>query len=229
MLARVLLLMFLALPLPALAQLRWQEGRHYLRLPNPQTAETRAGKVEVAEVFSYGCIYCNGAQAEIEKLKASLPPDAYMTYVHASFVPSEAWPMFQRAYYTAMALGIAEANHRSMFAAVWDTGEIRLIDKPSGRIHVPLPTIQDAARFYARVAKVKEADFLNASKSFGVDAQIKRADALIAAWRVGGTPTLVVNGRYVINNDVVKSWSEIQNVVAFLVTQERQRMKSAKP
>jgi protein dithiol oxidoreductase (disulfide-forming) len=229
MLARALLLIALALPLPALAQLRWQEGKHYLKLPAQQTAETRPGKIEVAEVFSYACIHCNQSQADVEKLKASLPPDAYMAYVHASFVPNMAWPMFQRAYYTARTMGIAEANHRNMFAAIWDSGEIPLADKATGRIRNPLPTIQEAARFYARVGKVKEADFLNTAKSFGVESQVKRADQLVAAWRVGGTPSIVVNGLYVINNDVVTSWSDIQSVVAFLITQERERMKKAKP
>jgi protein dithiol oxidoreductase (disulfide-forming) len=227
MLGRALLLIALTLPLPALAQLRWEEGKHYLKVTNPQTAETVVGKIEVAEVFSYACNHCNEAQANVEKLKASLPADAYMTYVHASFVPATAWPMFQRAYYTALSMGIAAPNHRNMFVAVWDTGEIPLVDKATGRIHNPLPTIQQAARFYARVGKVKEADFLSAAQSFGVESQIKRADALIAAWRVGGTPTIVVNGRYVINNDIVKSWNDTQSVVAFLITQERQRMKTA--
>ncbi len=30
---------------------------------------------------------------------------------------------------------------------------------------------------------------------------MKRADALIKPWRVPGTPALVVNGRYLVNND----------------------------
>jgi protein dithiol oxidoreductase (disulfide-forming) len=229
MFGRLLLLITLALPMPALSQLLWLEGKHYITLPAQQTAETRPGKIEVAEVFSYGCSHCNSAQADVEKLKASLPPDAYMTYVHASFVPANAWPMFQRAYYTARAMGIADANHRNMFAAVWDTGEIPLIDKTTGRIHVPLPTLLEAARFYTRVGKVKEADFLNTAKSFGVESQVKRAEQLVAAWRVGGTPSIVVNGRYLINNDVITGWSDIQNIVAFLITQERARIKAPAP
>jgi protein dithiol oxidoreductase (disulfide-forming) len=229
MIRRILLLIALILPLPAMAQLLWIEGKHYLTLPSPQTAETRAGKIEVAEVFSYACRHCNDAQAGVEQLKASLPPDAYMTYVHAAFVPAQAWPMFQRAFYTARAMGIADANHRNMFSAVWNTSEIPLLDKTTGRTHVPLPTLLEAARFYARVGKVKEADFLNTAKSFGVESQVKRAEQLITAWRVGGTPSIVVNGRYLINNDVVTGWSDIQNIVAFLIVQERARMKTPAP
>ena len=227
---RVLLLIALALPLPAMAQLRWLEGKHYIRLPVPQTAESRPGKIEVAEVFSYGCIHCYRAQADVAKLKTALPADAYMAYVHASFAPAEAWPMYQRAWYAAQTLGIGEAHHQQMFSAVWETGEVLLLDKSTNRVRKPLPTLQEAARFYARVAKVKEADFMKTASSPGVDALVKRADQLVAAWRIGGTPSFVVNGRYLINNEVVSGWSDMQSVIVFLVGQERQRMKAtAKP
>ena len=224
---RVLLLMALALPLPAMAQLRWVEGRHYLRLPVAQTAESRPGKIEVAEVFSYGCVHCYRAQADVARLKAALPPDAYLTYVHASFIPAEAWPMYQRAWYTAQAMGIGDANHQKMFSAVWEAGEVLLIDKTTNGVRKPLPTLQQAARFYARVANVKEADFLKTANSPAINTQVKRADQLIAAWRIGGTPSFVVNGRYLVNSDVVSSWSDLQSVTLFLVSQERQRMKTA--
>lgn len=223
---RVLLLIALALPMPALAQLRWLEGKHYIRLPVPQTAETRPGKIEVAEVFSYGCIHCFRAQADVAKLKAALPADAYLTYVHASFAPAEAWPMYQRAWYTAQTMGIGEANHQKMFSAVWEDGEVRLLDKATNRVRKPLPTLQQAAQFYARVAKVKEADFMKTANSPAVNALVKRADQLVAAWRVGGTPSFVVNGRYLVNNAVVSSWSDMQSVIMVLVSQERQRMKT---
>ena len=68
--------------------------------------------------------------------------------------------------------------------------------KPSGRLKKKLPSIEDTAKFYQRVTGVKAADFVAASKSFGVDMKIRQADAQIIAMRVTGTPTLVVNGKY---------------------------------
>jgi thiol:disulfide interchange protein DsbA len=223
MLARALLLIALALPLPALAQVRWLEGTHFITLPAPKPAESRAGKIEVAEVFSYGCIHCYRAKREIAMLQAALPADAYMTFVHASFLPSEAWPMFQRAWYTAQAMSIGPALHEQMFAAVWETREVALLDA-NGSVRKPLPTIEEAARFYARAGKVKETDFLKRAKSPEIDAAVKRADALVASWRIPGTPSLVVNGRYLVNNDSVTSWNDIRTLVLYLVDQERQRM-----
>lgn len=228
MLFRALLVALFVLPVPALAQLRWVEGTHYIKLPSPVTAETRPGKVEVAEVFSYGCIHCFRAREEITKLQAALPPDAYLSLVHAAFNPAEAWPMFQRAWYAAQAMGAGTRVHERMFSAVWETREVPLLDA-AGNVRKPLPTLQDAARFYARAAGVKEADFLKTANGAAVDAQMKRADALIKAWRIPGTPSLVVNGRYLVQNDSVSTWNDIRAIVLFLVGQERQRMASARP
>jgi len=224
-----LLLAALAAPQAALAQLRWVEGRHYITLPPNAAYTPPAGKIEVTEVFSYGCIACNQAYKPINKIKAALPADAVMNYVPASFIPAEAWPMFQQAYLTAKALGIAESTHEMMFVAVWDTSEIPLVDRAAGRILQPLPTIEVAARFYSRHTPVKEAAFLEKARSFEIAQQMKRADELVKVWRIPSTPSLVINGRYLINNEAAGSWDGVQQLVLFLVSQERARLKLPLP
>jgi len=214
---------------PALAQLRWVEGKHYIALPTTVGYETPAGKLEVLEVFSYGCIACNSALPAMNNLKASLPSDTVMNYLHASFIPQEAWPMFQQAWLTAKALGIADSTHDMMFKAIWETSEIPLLDRNTKRLRQPLPTIEDAARFYSRHAKVTEAKFLETARSFAIATQMKRSDELVKGWRIPSTPSLVVNGRYLINNQEVGSWDGITQIVLFLVSQERQRLKMPAP
>lgn len=91
----------------------WTEGREYVLIAPIQRTSVPPGKVEVMEVFSYGCIACNSFQPIIEKLKSGLPANAEMVYLPASFIPSENWVMLQRAYLTAQALGIADRTHQS--------------------------------------------------------------------------------------------------------------------
>ncbi len=83
------------------------------------------GKIEVMEVFSYGCIACNGFQPVMERLTRSLPPNAQIVLVPASFNPGEAWPIFQRAYFAAWTLGIADRTHQAMFDAIWKNRRAR--------------------------------------------------------------------------------------------------------
>ena len=225
MLARLLALLFIALPLTASAQAKWQEGVHYSLLSGSQTTGTVPGKIEVAEVFSYGCIHCYRAKDAMARIAAALPPDAAMTYVHASFNTGEAWPMFQRAFYTAQEKGIATTTHDAMFVAVWESGEIPLMDAATGRARRPSPTLNDAAKFYARAASIKEADFLAASTSPAVEARIARAEELVKLWRIPGTPTIVVNGRYMVDSSTLASWDELSQLTNYLVGLERARLR----
>jgi protein dithiol oxidoreductase (disulfide-forming) len=223
--ASLLLIATLLAPLPVLAQMRWVDGQHYHTLTPAAPTSVPAGKIEVTEIFSYGCPYCFQASAQIEKLKAGLPADAVMTYVPASFIPSEGWPMFQRAYLTAKALGIADSTHELMYAAVWQSGEMPLMDKTTGRVSKTLPTIEDAALFYSRHSRVKQDEFLAMARSPQIDAAMKNADALVEAYKVPGTPALVVNGRYLLEMSAVGSYTAALQLIDYLISQERVRLK----
>src|SRR6186713_2883374 len=156
------------------------------------------------EVFSYGCPACNQFLGTMKKLKAALPANAQLVYLPASWNKAENWPLFQRAFLTAQSLSVAEKAHEEMFRAIWGTGELG-VTEPSGRLKKVLPSIEDTAKFYERVTGVKAADFVNASKSFSVDLKMRQADSQILAMQVSGTPTLVVNGKYRLNNENLTS------------------------
>ena len=206
----------------------WEAGKHYTVIPTQRT-NVPAGKIEVLEVFSYGCPACNTFRPTIKKLKAALPPNAQLVYLPASWNAAEAWPMFQRAYITAQTLGIADKANDAMYDAIWATGELAVADPVTRRLKTKLPTIDDAARFYQRVAGVKAADFVTASKSFGVDLKMRQADGQIKAMQVGGTPTLVVNGKYRVNNEGVETTEQLIALVNFLVAKESAPAAAASP
>jgi protein dithiol oxidoreductase (disulfide-forming) len=207
----------------------WVAGKHYSVIPQAQRTNVAPGKVEVMEVFSYGCPACNSFRPTMKKLQASLPANAQLVYLPASWNAAEAWPMFQRAYLTAQSLGVAQKAHDSMFEAIWTTGELGISDPQTRRLKTRLPTIDDAAKFYQRVAGVKAADFVNASKSFGVDLKMRQADKQITAMQVTGTPTLVVNGKYRVNNENLKTADEVIELVRFLVARETAPAPAAAP
>jgi thiol:disulfide interchange protein DsbA len=212
----LLLLALLALPTaPALAQMLWQPGVHFEEI-RPAVPTATPGKIEVTEVFSYGCPYCFSALPLAEKIKASLPAYAQMNYVHAAFNPSEAWPMFQRAYLTAKAMGIADANHQAMFEAIWQSNELQLVDPQTKRIAQPLPTIADAAKFYARHAGIKAEDFLARSTQPDIDEAVRKSDQLVKAYGIPGTPAFVVNGHY-RTGPGIRTNEEMIRVVNYLV------------
>jgi thiol:disulfide interchange protein DsbA len=198
----------------------WVEGRNYVRLDPAQHTHVAAGKVEVLEVFSYGCPACNTFQPVMQRLQRSLPPGAQMAFLPASFSQSEDMPMLQRAYFAAESLGVAERAHQAMFDAVWKTGELAVVDPKTRRPKSPLPALADAAHCYGRITGVSPTKFLKAARSFSVDLKMRTADSQIFKMGVPGTPCLVVNGKYRVELDSLSSVDDIISLVRFLVDKE---------
>jgi len=198
----------------------WVSGKQYSVIPQAQRTNVAPGKVEVMEVFSYGCPHCSQFRPTMKKLKAALPANAQLVYLPASWNAAENWPMFQRAYLTAQSLGVADKGHDAMFDAIWNTGELSVTEADGQRLKKNLPTIDDIARLYQRVTGVKTADFVAASKSFGVDLKMRQADSQIIAMQVAATPTLIVNGKYRVNNENLEGTDQIIELVKFLVAKE---------
>jgi thiol:disulfide interchange protein DsbA len=197
----------------------WEAGKHYFLIDPP--APTSSGdKIEVTEVFSYGCPACNFSYPSIDKLRKDLPPNAVMTFVPASFKPDEDWPMFQRAYFAAKALGIAEKSHDAVFDAVWKTDELAIFDKAAKRYKQQMPTIEDAGKFYAKFG-VKAEDFVATANSFTINTRMKQADAYLKAAGVDVTPTIVVNGKYrLTTTSAGGDWDKAEQLVQYLVKKE---------
>jgi thiol:disulfide interchange protein DsbA len=198
----------------------WTEGVNYFLIVPPHPTALPAGKVEVTEVFSYACPACNLFVPTMHKLKASLPPNAVLDFLPASFNPSEDWPMFQLAYITAQTLGVADQTHDAMFNAVWQSGELAVIDPGSRAIKSRLPTIEDAAKFYKAQAGVPTDKFLAASKSFAVDVKVRTTEGLIQAYKVDRTPTIIVNGKYRLNVESAGGNEALVELVKYLVIKE---------
>jgi protein dithiol oxidoreductase (disulfide-forming) len=212
-------LALLAAPLVQAAQ-TWTEGRNFDVITPSQPTHVPKGKVEVMEVFSYGCPACNSFQPAIAALEHSLPANAQMDFLPASFKPEEDWPMLQRAYLTAQALGIAERTHQAIFDAVWKSGELGIADPATRRLKNPLPSIEDAAKCYERLTGVKADTFLATARSFSVDLKMRVADAQIIAMQVPSTPCIVVNGKYRVIMDSLRSNDDLIDVVRYLVQRE---------
>jgi protein dithiol oxidoreductase (disulfide-forming) len=214
------LLLPFAVPAGAQTAARWQQGQNYFLVQPPQPTNVAPGKVEVTEVFSYACPACNQFYPVADRLRQSLPSNAEMDYVSASFNPNEDWPVFQRAYYAARALGIAAKTHDAMFNAVWKTGELAVFDMASGRLKSPAPNIDDIASFYHRATGISKEQFLAAANSFTVSLDMRRADAFIAAAMVDSTPTIVVNGKYRLTVTSAGGYDQTIELVKWLVAKE---------
>ncbi|RDI99227.1 thiol:disulfide interchange protein DsbA/DsbL [Dyella solisilvae] len=180
---------------------------------------TNTDKVEVVEVFSYGCPACNQFHPTMNKLVQELPANAVVAYLPASFMPQENWPMLQRAYLTALALGVADKANDAMYDAVWKTQELSAMQGAGLKPASALPTIDDAAKVYAKFgADPKE--FSAVANSFTINTKVKRADELVKAYGVEETPTIVVDGKYRLTPRSAGGYEQAIELAKWLVSKE---------
>lgn len=180
----------------------YTEGKEYVALAAPAQRYSADGKVEVVEVFSYGCVHCAHFAPKAEELRKQLPPGVKFKLLPAAF--SDAWLPYARAYYAAEKLGVADKTHLDLFAKKFDQ-------------HYPISTLDELADYYATQG-VDRARFLAIATSPEVTQQIKKDLELIQKWGVDGTPTIVVDGKYRSNE--VKTLDQLSALAQWLAQRE---------
>ena len=201
---------------------QWTEGKDYFAIQNPQPTD-QPDKVVVTEVFSFACPACNQFEPYLDKLRAELPAGAVLEFLPASWHANEDWPVFQRAYFTAKALGIDnKQSHDAVFKAIWGpNGPLATYDPTTQRpkAEANLPKLEDVAKFYAQFG-AKPADFIATANSFSVNLQMKRADQQIMAWGTDSTPTLVIDGKWRLTPASTKGAQQAVDLTLYLVNKE---------
>lgn len=195
-------------PSPSLAP---RLGVDYEVIATPQPTYA-AGKIEVAEVFSYRCIHCAEFQPSVNVWKKTMPADVRWEYVPAAFGGS--WDDFARAYFAAEVLGVQAKTHDAVFKAVF-------VDQL-----IKTGTPEEISGVYGKWG-VDSARFLSTMQSFGVTAKVNRARQFALRTGVTATPTIIVNGKYRVNVTKDRGWNGMLATVNFLVGKERAERKTA--
>lgn len=126
--------------------------------------------------------------------------------------------MFQRAYLTAKALGIADKAHEAMFDAVWKPdAPLAIMNADHRTLKSPLPSIEDAAKWYSQYG-VKAEDFVGTANSFAINTKVKQADAYVRDTGTDSTPTVIVGGKYRLTYaSAGGDWKVVEQLIHYLI------------
>jgi thiol:disulfide interchange protein DsbA len=152
----------------------------------PQPVAT-GDRIEVIDFFWYGCPACNAFQPDLEAWIRRKPPDVALRRIPAIF--RDSWAPYVRIYYTLERLGEVGRLHLK----VYDSYHIDALNMSRPDVMVE----------WAVRNGIDRKRWLDAYSSPEVDTQIERARALTAAYAIPGTPSLVVDGRYLATWDLV--------------------------
>jgi thiol:disulfide interchange protein DsbA len=181
----------------------YREGTHYQRLLTPAPTST-GDKIEVVEVFWYGCSHCYHLEPTVETWLAHKPEKVEFMRVPAVF--GRNWEPHARAFYTAQVLGVLPKIHKPLYDAIHASKR-------------PLSNEAQLAEFFAEQGVDKEL-FVKTYQSFDVETRLRRSQQLVQKYGIDGVPAVIVNGKYLTNGSLAGSPSKIFEIVDYLLSKE---------
>ena len=192
------------LPIAAIAMpLAYVEGVHY-KPTAKRLATSDKDIVEVVEMFSYSCPHCFRFEPQVMEWKKTLPENVKFVQVPAIF--RDSWLQLAKVYYTAEKMGELEKLQPLIFNA----------------IHVDKRRLQTEDQLLDFVAEqgIDREVFAKEMKSMSVTRKVKEALLLSQTSGITGVPSMIVNGKYIVDGPMAGSMEDVLKVVDFLIRQE---------
>src|SRR3989344_4041217 len=153
-----------------------EAGKQYVELSSPVPV-SKPGKIEVVELFWYGCPHCYHFEPTINPWIKKLPDDVHFVRIPAMF--GGVWDAHGQLFVTLESMGVEDKVHAAIFDAIQKQG--KKLAKPD-----------EMAEFLATQGIDKD-EFLKAYNSFGVKSQVEKDKKLAMAYQISGVPTMIVN------------------------------------
>ena len=172
-----------AAPIPS----RWVEGKNYTTLLPAEPTSVDPSKVEVVEMFWYGCGHCFHLDPTLEEWRKKTKAP-YVQFVRVPIMWNENTRAHARLYYAIEALGKVDALHTAVFNEIHVKGNPLVDPNPAAT--------EKLQREFLKANGVTDAQFDNAYRSFKVEGQLQHAEDLMRRYHATGVPLMVVNGKY---------------------------------
>ena len=165
---------------------QFSEGEHFERLESPQPTLGDDGKIEVTEVFWYGCHHCANLEAPLNSWVAEAPDSVRFERIPATW--NQIAIAHAQIFYTLELLSSNgtisdfDAVHAGVFEAIHRRG-VRLI------------RVEEIEAFFGEFG-VDSAAFSGAWNSEEVAEALQNASNLARSYRIEAVPTIVISGEY---------------------------------
>lgn len=179
------------------------------KLVEPAQATQSGNKIEVLEFFFYGCSHCFHLHPDLSAWEKTMPQDVDLVLVPTVFNPN--WEAMAYTYYALEVLGLNHKLHHDLYEA-WNVKNMSLTDENS------------TAAFLAKFG-MDSKKFGDAYHSFTVQSKVTRSKQMTQAYGIRGTPTLIVDGRYLITGLQPADAVRVMNALVEKVRKERRAGK----
>lgn len=176
-----------------------------------RTAQTIANenpnKIEVVELFWYGCGHCHNMEAPLNAWVKKLPAD--VAFKRVPGLPNQSWAPMAKTYYALETLGLLDKLHTPLFDAIHKQKALNPTDEKAAIDWVTKQSGLD---------KIKVEDAFN---SFSTNANLKRAANIFRASGATGVPSLVINGQYITSSTMAGNNDLALKTADYIITNIR--------
>lgn len=182
----------------------YKANKHYMVIKNPVATET-GDKVEVKEIFWYGCPNCYQLLTSyMPFIKQSLGDQAELIKQPAIF--GNNWELRGWFFYVLDYLGETDRLHEEVFHAIH-------------RDNINLKT-KDQFIEWLEMNGVDKAKIEEATKAFSVAVNVNKAKKLAIDYQIRSVPIFVINGKYWVDAQTAGSYEEMVKVIQYLIAKE---------
>lgn len=172
----------------------------------PQPVATGA-RIEVIEFFWYGCPHCANLQTPLDGWLSRKPADVELRRIPAVF--RDSWIPHARLYYTLEALGEVGRLHHAVYRAIH-------LEKDS--LMTP-----EATGAWASRNGIEPARWLGVYNSPEIERKVQESKKHTIAYAIEGTPSLVVDGRYLTSSSKAESMPQVITILDGLIAMAREK------
>lgn len=162
-----------------------KQGEQFDVVAQPISTENPA-KIEVLEIFWYGCIHCYQMEAPLNAWVKKLPGDVYLKRMPG--LPNPSWAPMAKAFYAMETLGVAEKLHTPLFEAVHKQKTLNPTDEKA------------AIDWVTKQSGLDKLKVEQAFKSFTINTSLNRAAITFRNSGATGVPSLVIDGKYITSS-----------------------------
>lgn len=183
----------------------YREGQQYRAIQPPVDTGLEDGRIQVIEVFWYGCPHCYEFEPKVQAWKADLPADVEFEQLPAPM--NDVWALHARVFFAAEQLGVLDQLHQSFFDAIHDQGRqlrsegaiLRFIDQRG----------------------LDADEFRETLRSDAVRRKVVDAARAVQSYGLSGVPTLVVNGEAFVSSSMAGGHDAVLDVADYLIERAR--------
>lgn len=181
-----------------------QIGKDFDKTAQAMPTDT-PNKIEVTEIFWYGCIHCYHMDPILNAWVKKLPADVVFKRVPG--LPQPAWAPMAKAFYAMDDLKLSDKLHTALFDAIHKektlnpTDEVAAIDWITKKSGLDKKKVEDAFRSFSMNNKLnRAAQTFRASGATGVPSFIIDGQYITSSTMAGGNEQALKTADYIIGN-----------------------------